>query len=100
MLFSKGELNGLDSILKVLAITVIFSIIGSFQLFNEPQVMSISDPSISKSYTPMMMALNTSQGTLTPGGDGPASAVAIVMALIAGVLAVVYTLVERKVNAE
>ena len=65
-----------------------------------PQVMSISDPSISKSYTPMMMALNTSQGTLTPGGDGPASAVAIVMALIAGVLAVVYTLVERKVNAE
>ena len=40
------------------------------------------------------------EGTLDPGGDGPASAVAIVMALIAGVLAVVYTLVERKVNAE
>ena len=29
---------------------------------------------------------------MTPAGDGPASAVAIVMALIAGVLAVVYTL--------
>jgi len=79
---------------------LLLSIVGTIQLFNEPQVMSISDPSISKSYTPMMMALNTSQGTLTPGGDGPASAVAIVMALIAGVLAVVYTLVERKVNAE
>ena len=48
----------------------------------------------------MMMALNTSQGTLTPGGDGPASAIAIVMALIAGVLATIYALVERKVNAE
>ena len=81
-------------------LAMLLSIVGTIQLFNEPQVMSISDPSISKSYTPMMMALNTSQGTLTPGGDGPASAVAIVMALIAGVLAVVYTLVERKVNAE
>ena len=81
-------------------LAMLLSIVGTIQLFNEPQVMSISDPSISKSYTPMMMALNTSQGTLTPGGDGPASAVAIVMALIAGVLAVVYTLIERKVNAE
>ena len=81
-------------------LAMLLSIVGTIQLFNEPQVMSISDPSISKSYTPMMMALNTSQGTLTPGGNGPASAVAIVMALIAGVLAVVYTLVERKVNAE
>ena len=81
-------------------LAMLLSIVGTIQLFNEPQVMSISDPSISKSYTPMMMALNTSQGTLTPGGDGPASAVAIVMALIAGVLAVVYTLVERKENAE
>ena len=52
----------------------------------------------SKAYTPMMMAMNTSQGTLTPSGDGPASAIAIVMALIAGLLAVVYTLAERKVN--
>lgn len=79
-------------------LAMLLSIVGTIQLFNEPQVMAISDPSISKSYTPMMMALNTSQGTLTPGGDGPASAIAIVMALIAGVLAAVYTLVERKVN--
>ena len=48
----------------------------------------------------MMMAMNTSQGTLTPSGDGPASAVAIMMALIAGVLAMAYALVERKVNEE
>ncbi len=40
------------------------------------------------------------QGTLTPGGDGPASAVAIVMALIAGVLAMIYALVERKANEQ
>ncbi len=65
---------------------------------NEPQIMSTADPGISKAYTPMMMAMNTSQGTITPSGDGPASAIAIVMALIAGMLAVLYTLAERKVN--
>lgn len=81
-------------------LAMLLSIVGTIQLFNEPQVMTISDPSISKSYTPMMMALNTSQGTLTPSGDGPASAIAIVMALIAGVLAAVYALVERKVNEQ
>nr|WP_241222807.1 sugar ABC transporter permease [Bifidobacterium samirii] len=81
-------------------LAMLLSIVGTIQLFNEPQVMSNADPGISKSYTPMMMALNTSQGTLTPGGDGPASAIAIVMALIAGILAAIYAIVERKVNAE
>ena len=81
-------------------LAMLLSIVGTIQLFNEPQVMSIADPGISKSYTPMMMALNTSRGTLTPSGDGPASAIAIVMALIAGVLAAVYALVERKVNEQ
>ncbi|KFJ08217.1 carbohydrate ABC transporter permease [Bifidobacterium tsurumiense] len=81
-------------------LAMLLSIVGTIQLFNEPQIMQTADPGISKSYTPMMMALNTSQGTLTPGGDGPASAIAIVMALIAGVLATIYALVERKVNAE
>ena len=81
-------------------LAMLLSIVGTIQLFNEPQVMSIADPGISKSYTPMMMALNTSRGTLTPSGDGPASAIAIVMALIAGILAAIYAIVERKVNAE
>ena len=79
-------------------LAMLLSIVGTIQLFNEPQVMSIADPGISKSYTPMMMALNTSRGTLTPSGDGPASAIAIVMALIAGILAAIYAIVERKVN--
>ena len=79
-------------------LAMLLSIVGTIQLFNEPQIMSTADPGISKAYTPMMMAMNTSQGTLTPSGDGPASAIAIVMALIAGLLAIVYTLAERKVN--
>ena len=54
-------------------LAMLLSIVGTIQLFNEPQIMSTADPGISKSYTPMMMAMNTSQGTITPSGDGPAS---------------------------
>ncbi|RSX54791.1 ABC transporter permease [Bifidobacterium dolichotidis] len=79
-------------------LAMLLSIVGTIQLFNEPQVMQTADPSISDSFTPMMMALNTSRGSLTPKGDGPASAIAIVMALIAGLLAAAYAIVERKVN--
>ena len=51
-----------------------------------------------KDYTPMLMAYNTMMGSITPAGDGPASAISIVMALIAGALAVVYALAQRKVS--
>lgn len=79
-------------------LAMLLSIVGTIQLFNEPRIMSTADPGISKSYTPMMMAMNTSRNMTAPSGDGPASTIAIVMALIAGVLAVLYTLAERKVN--
>lgn len=81
-------------------LAMLLSIVGTIQLFNEPQIMQTADPGISKTFTPMMMAMNTSRGTLTPAGDEPASAIAIVMALIAGMLAMIYVLVERKVNQE
>lgn len=81
-------------------LTVLLSIVGTIQLFNEPTVMSTSQSWIPKDYTPMMMAYNTMMGTMPnfPKGDGPASAVAIVMAIIAGILATVYALADRKVN--
>ena len=90
----------LPNVRSAALLSMLLSIVGTIQLFNEPQIMQTADPGISKTYTPMMMAMNTSQGTLTPGGGGPASAVAIVMALIAGVLAMIYALVERKANEQ
>lgn len=90
----------LPNVRSAALLSMLLSIVGTIQLFNEPQIMQTADPGISKTYTPMMMAMNTSQGTLTPGGDGPASAVAIVMALIAGILAMIYALVERKANEQ
>ena len=79
-------------------LAVLLSIIGTVQLFNEPTVLKAVNPWMPNDYTPMMMAYNTMTGGLSPSGDGPASAVSIVMALIAGLLAAVYALVQRKVG--
>ncbi|WEV75862.1 sugar ABC transporter permease [Bifidobacterium sp. ESL0800] len=64
-----------------LAITVIFSIIGSFQLFNEPSIMQNMVPgnAITTYYTPNMYAYNLS---FTGGQSNYAAALAIVMAII------------------
>lgn len=77
-------------------LSVLLSIIGTIQLFNEPTVMETVNPWMGKDYTPMMMSYNTMMGTISPSGDGPASAVSIVMAIIAGLLAVLYAFAQRR----
>ena len=64
-----------------LAITVIFSIIGSFQLFNEPSVMQNMVPGnvITTFYTPNMYAYNLS---FSGNQSSYAAALAIVMAVL------------------
>ncbi|MDO5034653.1 MAG: sugar ABC transporter permease [Actinomycetaceae bacterium] len=79
-------------------LAVLLSIVGTIQLFNEPTVMATANAWMGKDYTPMMMAYNSMMGTISPSGDGPASAVSIVMALIAGILAVLYALVDRRLS--
>lgn len=81
-----------------LMLSVLTSIIGTIQLFNEPAVMETTNTWMGKGYTPMMMAYNTMMGSLTPSGDGPASAITMLMAVFAGVLAAVYAVVQAKVN--
>ena len=79
-------------------LAVLLSIIGTVQLFNEPAVLQHVATWMPADYTPMMMAYNTAYGTLSPGGAGPASAVTILMALVAGVLAFIYAMIQRKVD--
>ena len=79
-------------------LAILLSIVGTIQLYNEPEIMSTTNTWMGPDYVPMMMALNTAKDAMTPSGTGPASAIAIVMSLIAGVLAVGYFLAERKVN--
>lgn len=77
-------------------LAVLLSIIGTVQLFNEPTVMRAVNPWMGNDYMPMMMAYNTLMGGITPSGNGPASAISIVMAAIAGVLAIGYAILQRK----
>lgn len=77
-------------------LTVLLSIIGTIQLFNEPTIMLGGNSWMGQSYTPMMMAYNTMM--TSPGDPHMASAISIVMAVIAGLLAAVYALAQRKVS--
>lgn len=77
-------------------LAVLLSIIGTVQLFNEPVVMATVNPWMGADYMPMMMAYNTMMGTLSPGGAGPASAISITMALLAGVMAAVYGIAQKR----
>lgn len=79
-------------------LTVLLSIIGTIQLYTEPTVMATLNKWMELDYTPMQIAYNTMYGNLTPGGDGPASAVSVMIALVAGTLAVLYALADKKVN--
>jgi multiple sugar transport system permease protein len=77
-------------------LAVLLSIIGTIQLFNEPIVMETANPWMGKDYTPMMMAYNTMMGTISPSGAGPANAISLLMAVLAGALAAVYAVLQRR----
>jgi len=78
-----------------LAITVIFSIIGSFQLFNEPSIMQNMVPgnTITTYYTPNMYAYNLS---FSGNQSNYAAALAIVMAIIT--MAIAYAVQLRSMK--
>ena len=77
-------------------LAVLLSIIGTIQLFNEPVVLQAANSWMGKDFTPMMLTYNSMMGEISPSGSGPASAYSLLMALIAGVLAIVYALLQRR----
>ncbi|MCD2442871.1 sugar ABC transporter permease [Agromyces sp. SYSU K20354] len=77
-------------------LAVLLSIIGTIQLFNEPVIMESANPWMGKDYTPMMLTYNSLLGAVSPSGTGIASAYSVLMAVIAGVLAIVYALLQRR----
>lgn len=77
-------------------LAVLLSIIGTIQLFNEPVVLQAANSWMGKDFTPMMLTYSTMMGEISPSGSGPASAYSLLMALIAGVLAIVYALLQRR----
>ena len=90
---AEGSCGGLVS---AALLAVLLSIIGTIQLFNEPVIMEAANSWMGKDFTPMMLTYNSMMGEISPSGSGPASAYSLLMALIAGVLAVVYALLQRR----
>jgi len=80
----------LPALRGALIIATIFSIIGSFQLFNEPSILqSLAPTLISSSYTPNMYAYNLS---FTGRQINYAATVAIIMGVLTAVIAYVVQL--------
>lgn len=77
-------------------LAVLLSIIGTIQLFNEPVIMEGANSWMGLDYTPMMLTYNSMMGEVSPSGSGPASAYSLLLAVIAGLLAVVYAFAQRR----
>lgn len=76
-------------------LAVLLSIIGTIQLFNEPVILATVNPWMGADYTPMMLTYNSLVGVVSPSGEGPASALSLLMAIVAGALAAIYALLQR-----
>jgi multiple sugar transport system permease protein len=72
---------------RALVLTGVLSIIGTLQLFTEPTVLEGISFGVSNTYTPTMYSFTAA---FSNSDNGLASAASIVIALIAGVLSVVY----------
>lgn len=70
-----------------LVLTGVNSIIGTIQLFNEPQVLKVVADSVDSGYTPTMLAMNSA---FIRNDFGYAAAVSVLLAVVAGLLALVY----------
>lgn len=73
----------IPSVIPALVLTCIFSIIGTLQLFGEPQVLSAISNNISSSYTPVLYAYNTA---FNYNNYNYAAALSVVLALVICVL--------------
>jgi multiple sugar transport system permease protein len=70
-------------IVPALVLTCIFSIIGTLQLFGEPQVLSTISNNISSAYTPVLYAYNTA---FNYNNYNYAAALSVVLALVICIL--------------
>ena len=70
-----------------LVLTGVNSIIGTIQLFNEPQVLHVIADSVNSSYVPTMLAMNAA---FVNNNFGYAAAVSVLLAIVAGIISVIY----------
>ncbi|WP_410626710.1 carbohydrate ABC transporter permease [Amycolatopsis sp. cmx-8-4] len=74
-----------------LVLTAVFSIIGTFQLFTEPQVMAGVSTAVSSTYTPSMAAY----AQISAQNYGLGAAMSVIVTIVIGVLSVVFFRITR-----
>ncbi|MWB96967.1 carbohydrate ABC transporter permease [Agromyces seonyuensis] len=79
-----------------LVLTGVNSIIGTLQLFNEPQVMHVIADAVSSSYVPTMLAMGAA---FVKNDFGYASAVSVLLAIVAGLISIVYYRIAMRSDA-
>ncbi len=92
--FRKAWSIKIPALRRALILTVTFSIIGTFQLFNEPSVLSALSPAVTTNYTPNLYA---SQLAFNGQEYNYAAAIAVVLGLVTVIVAyAVQTWTARK----
>lgn len=86
----------LPQIGPALVLSGTLSIIGTIQIFNEPRVLQRISSSISSDYVPTMAALRVA---FQENDFNGAAAMSVVIALIAGVLSLVYYQLTKRISA-
>ena len=79
-------------IAPAIVLTAVFSIIGTVQLFTEPQVMTTVATSITSAYTPSMAAYSE----ISAQNYGLGAAMSVIITVIIGMLSLVFFRVTRK----
>lgn len=86
----------LPQIGPALVLSGTLSIIGTIQIFNEPRVLQRISSSISSDYVPTMAAL---RAAFQDNDFNGAAAMSVVIALIAGILSLVYYQLTKRISA-
>jgi multiple sugar transport system permease protein len=83
----------IPSVSGAIGLSVLMSIIGTVQLFNEPTIMRTVSANIDSQYTPMMMGYNA-----VSSDPGFSSAIALSMAVITGALVFAYYRISTRLS--
>ena len=86
----------LPQIGPALVLSGTLSIIGTIQIFNEPRVLQRISTSVSSDYVPTMAAL---RAAFQDNDFNSAAAMSVVIALIAGVLSLLYYQLTKRVSS-
>lgn len=94
--FREAMLIKLPQITPAIVMTVLFAIIGTLQLFNEPLILSLISKAVTTTYTPNFMAYTEA---FSNNDAYLASAISVLLAVITGICSAIFLSVTRRRDA-